>query len=118
MTREELGRIVREVWVSYCIETNRTDRPDRICPWEEMDKWSQEVDMRIGEVVQDAVLQVHWQQRWPWYPGYWWIFDGHYVYMELKGRSQIERMSLYKMPPRDWYAEVALPKPPAEIAAR
>jgi hypothetical protein len=51
MTREELGRLVRQVWIEYCLKTGRTDRPDRICPWEEMDDWSQEVDMCIGTTI-------------------------------------------------------------------
>ena len=51
MTDEELGRIVRRVWVEYCIQTGHTERPDRICPWEEMDEWSREVDRRIGVAV-------------------------------------------------------------------
>lgn len=57
MTREELGRLVRKIWVDYCLETGYTDRRDRICPWEEMDDWSQEVDMRIGEAVYKAARE-------------------------------------------------------------
>lgn len=49
--REVLGRIVRGAWVDYCLETGKTERPDRIAPWESMDEWSQEVDKRIGVAV-------------------------------------------------------------------
>ncbi len=47
--RDAFGRVVRKIWVDYCIETGRTDRPDRIAPWEELDEWSREADRRIGE---------------------------------------------------------------------
>lgn len=52
---DELGHIVREAWVAYCIETGRTERPDHIAPWEQMDEWSKEVDRRIGTAVAEHV---------------------------------------------------------------
>lgn len=55
MTPEELGRTVRRAWIDYCIETGRTDEYHRICPWEELDEWSKEVDRRIGVAVYDVV---------------------------------------------------------------
>lgn len=68
---EKLGRVVRQAWVDYCVETGRTDEYHRICPWEELDDWSKEVDRRIGIAVHDAtlrylalsLLEVHAEER-------------------------------------------------------
>ena len=57
MTPEELGRLVRKIWIDYCFETNQSLDHSTV-PWEEMDEWSQEVDRRIGvAVAQQAAAQ-------------------------------------------------------------
>lgn len=54
--REELGKIVRCVWVNYCIETNHVYKPDHVDSWEQLDEWAKEVDRRIGEAVAQHVI--------------------------------------------------------------
>jgi hypothetical protein len=48
--REHLGRIVRDVWVTWAME-----QPDPklswLAPWEQLDDRQREVDMRIGETI-------------------------------------------------------------------
>ena len=48
--RDALGRIVRESWVSYCVETGDT-KPSHVAPWEDLSDWDKEADRRIGEAV-------------------------------------------------------------------
>jgi hypothetical protein len=55
MTRDELGRLVRETWVRYCIETGDT-KPSHIAPYDELSEWDKEADRRIGEAVVQAYL--------------------------------------------------------------
>lgn len=54
ITREDLGRVVREAWVAWCHERKAQghDVPDHhFVPFEEMPEHIQEVDCRIGEAV-------------------------------------------------------------------
>jgi hypothetical protein len=48
--RVTLGKIVRKVWVEWCLEQGITE-PHKICPFDEMPPEIQEVDCRIGEAV-------------------------------------------------------------------
>jgi hypothetical protein len=50
MTREELGQMVRQIWIDYCLETGDT-KPSHTAPWEQLSDWDREVDMRIGEIL-------------------------------------------------------------------
>lgn len=56
MTAEDLGKIVRETWVNYCIETGKTDKPDHIAHWEQLNDWGREVDRRIGLAIANTVI--------------------------------------------------------------
>jgi hypothetical protein len=50
--REELGKIVREEWVKWCLETRHHNGDEsKIAPWDEMPEKIREVDRRIGEAV-------------------------------------------------------------------
>lgn len=53
--REILGKVVRQAWVDYCIETGRKDKNTE--PWEQLDDWTKEVDRRIGESVKEFVVE-------------------------------------------------------------
>ncbi len=46
--REELGRIVREVWVKWAKEQSNP-KESWLKPWEELTEPDKEVDRRIGE---------------------------------------------------------------------
>lgn len=48
--REELGRLVRETWLSWA-EEQPDPKPSWLLPWEMLTPAEQEVDMRIGEAV-------------------------------------------------------------------
>lgn len=56
MDREQLGRLVRQVWTAYCLETGDL-KPSHVALWEEITEWDREVDRRIGEAVAGAVLR-------------------------------------------------------------
>lgn len=49
--REVLGRVVRETWVKYCIQTGRTDKPSHLLAWDAISEWDKEADRVIGEAV-------------------------------------------------------------------
>jgi hypothetical protein len=49
--REALGRRVREVWVATAEELLDNPKPSWTAPWEEIDGFQREVDMRIGEAI-------------------------------------------------------------------
>jgi hypothetical protein len=61
---EELGKIVRQAWVDYCKETGRTDDPQKICGWKELDEWSKEVDRRIGVAVARHAREGYYEMSW------------------------------------------------------
>lgn len=48
--REQLGRLVREVWIKYCCDTGDM-KPSHLAPWEELSEGEKEVDRKIGEVL-------------------------------------------------------------------
>jgi hypothetical protein len=48
--REELGKIVRKVWVKYCKEIG-DNKPNHIASWEEISEIDKEADRRIGETL-------------------------------------------------------------------
>jgi len=54
ITREQLGRIVRETWVAWAQE-QPDPKPGWLLGWDELnDEGQREVDMRIGEAVAKA----------------------------------------------------------------
>lgn len=53
MTREDLGRLVRHVWVEWARE-QANPKPSWLLPWEDLDDGQREVDMRIGEALYHA----------------------------------------------------------------
>lgn len=53
--REHYGRLVRETWVKYCLETGDT-KPSHIAPWEQLSEWDKEADRRIAEALLCDVL--------------------------------------------------------------
>lgn len=50
MTADELGRVVREAWVKYCIETGDT-KPGHLTPYDQLSEWDKEADRVIGTAV-------------------------------------------------------------------
>jgi hypothetical protein len=48
--REQLGRMVREIWVAAARE-HPDPKPSWLVPWDELGEWDKEVDRRIGEAV-------------------------------------------------------------------
>lgn len=59
--REHLGKIVREAWVAYCVETGDT-KPSHIAPWDDLSEWDKEADRRIGDAVSRALAE--WIGTW------------------------------------------------------
>jgi hypothetical protein len=56
MTREEGGKLVRDTWVKYVLETCDDPKPSHIVPWGDMlSEWDKEADRRIY----DAILAAH-----------------------------------------------------------
>ena len=55
VSREDLGRIVREVWVKYA-ESKPNPPAHHLTPWESLDYDNKEVDRLIGERVARIVL--------------------------------------------------------------
>lgn len=53
--REQLGRLVRKVWVDYCYEIG-DDKFSHLASWEELSESDREVDRRIAEAIVHAVL--------------------------------------------------------------
>jgi hypothetical protein len=53
ITREQLGRIVREAWVEWAREQPGA-KPSWLTGWDDLDKGQREADMRIGEAVAKA----------------------------------------------------------------
>jgi len=56
MDREELGKLVRRVWVEYCLEIGDT-KPSHIAPWEELSEADKEADRRIGVALYDLAAK-------------------------------------------------------------
>jgi len=50
INREELGQLVRKIWVDFCKEIGDT-KSSHIAPWEELNENDKEVDRRIGEEI-------------------------------------------------------------------
>lgn len=48
MDREELGRMVRNIWIVWAKE-QPNPKPSWLVPWEELSESDREVDRRIGE---------------------------------------------------------------------
>lgn len=46
--REELGRLVRSIWLEWAKE-QPNPKPSWLLPWEELSEPEKEVDRRIGE---------------------------------------------------------------------
>lgn len=55
MTRDELGRVVRQAWVAWARE-QFNPKESWLAPWEELPEVDREADRRIGEAVRAAVL--------------------------------------------------------------
>ena len=55
-TRETLGKLVRETWVKYCLETGDF-KESHIKGWDFLSEWDKEVDRRIGEAVHRYVIK-------------------------------------------------------------
>jgi hypothetical protein len=54
--REELGKLVRKVWMEWARE-QLDAKQDWLDPWETLSPRIKDVDCRIGEAVQQAVLE-------------------------------------------------------------
>lgn len=55
LSREALGRLVRETWVAWARE-QPAPKGSWLAGWDELDDGQREVDMRIGEAVAAAVI--------------------------------------------------------------
>lgn len=55
MNREELGKIVRQTWIDYCVSIGDT-KPSHLIPWDELSEIDREADRRIGEALFRTVL--------------------------------------------------------------
>lgn len=53
MTREQLGRLVRQTWVQWASK-QPDPKPSWLLPWDELEGSQREADMRIGEAVAAA----------------------------------------------------------------
>jgi hypothetical protein len=53
ITRDQLGRIVREAWVEWAREQPGA-KPSWLTGWDDLDEGQREVDVRIGEAVAKA----------------------------------------------------------------
>lgn len=56
MTRDELGRLVRETWIAYCIEMG-DGKPSHLTGWDDLPEYDKEVDRRIGEGIKIALIE-------------------------------------------------------------
>jgi hypothetical protein len=56
VTREDLGRLVRHVWVEWAREQDNP-KPSWLLSWEDLDDGQREVDMRIGEALVKAARE-------------------------------------------------------------
>ena len=57
LSREELGRLVREVWVA-CAREHPDPKPSWLAGWDELDEWDKETDRRIGKTVANHAAAV------------------------------------------------------------
>lgn len=57
--REELGRVVREVWMEWARE-QPDPKPSWLTPWDGLSEPDREVDRRIGE----ALFNEGWAAGW------------------------------------------------------
>lgn len=52
MTRDDGGKLVREAWIKYVLETVDDPKPSHIVPWGDMlSEWDKEADRRIFDAV-------------------------------------------------------------------
>jgi hypothetical protein len=49
--RERLGRLVRDTWVAAVRDLAEDPKPSWLIPWDDLDEFQREADMRIGEAV-------------------------------------------------------------------
>jgi len=56
LDRENLGRIVREVWVDYCLDHN-DHNANNVRSWEHLSEYDREVDRLIGEKIKRVVIK-------------------------------------------------------------
>ena len=63
--REPLGRLVRETWVACVVDYFKDPKLSWVTPWDELDDFQREADMRIGEAVAAAEREriVRWLER-------------------------------------------------------
>ena len=80
MTREDLGRIVRETWVKWASE-QPDPKPSWLVDWDDLDDGQREADMRIGEAVAEH-LGLTLAAAEPPLP------EGQYARVELPGYRQ------------------------------
>jgi hypothetical protein len=68
--REALGRRVREVFAATAEELLDNPKPSWTAPWEEIDGFQREVDMRIGEALaepyEDLLSSLWLYINWRW----------------------------------------------------
>lgn len=56
MTKDDIGRLVRDSWIAYCREIG-DDKPSHLLPYDDLSEQDKEADRRIGEAVWTAAIQ-------------------------------------------------------------
>lgn len=54
LSRDELGRIVREAWIACCLSIGDT-KQSHLTPYDELNDSDKEADRQIGEAVVNAM---------------------------------------------------------------
>jgi hypothetical protein len=57
LTREQGGRLVREIWVGQVYRLIPDPKETYVAPWEKMPSWEQEVDMDMFRAIEQSVLE-------------------------------------------------------------
>ena len=55
--RESLGRLVRETWVACVVDYFKDPKLSWIAPWDDLDDFQREADMRIGSAVSARAVE-------------------------------------------------------------
>lgn len=88
VSRELLGRLVRQAWVQWARE-QPGPKPSWLLPWEELDAGQREVDMRIGVALFEWGRSLAWEKAERGAPSY---HDLHIT------TAEIPRTSIFNLP--------------------
>lgn len=71
MTRDELGKIVRDAWIEWA-KQQPNPKTSWLVPYEELEEPDKEADRMIAEAVL-AAMEPRWSREWPKEPGWYWV---------------------------------------------